>query len=352
MTHDDSEALRPKNAPLSLLQKLGWGPFFAEQADASVMAETPPVRVTEVHRSGHHVVGEGIDTILPPRPDTTVGDWILLNAEEPAESVVLERKNLIKRRAPGPERQVQLIGANLDTTFIVTSCNDDFNIARLERYVALALEDKASPVILLTKADLAEDVESYLSQARSISADVPVLAIDGRGEEPRERLAEWCKPGKTVAFIGSSGVGKSTLTNTLSGGQEIKTQGIREGDARGRHTTTSRQLHLLVSGCTVLDTPGMREVQLTDAASGLGELFADLQELSTQCRFRDCMHESEPGCAIKSALAAGEIGEARLERWKKLVAEDAFNSESLSPRRARDRTFGRIAKQPKKKGKK
>jgi len=352
MTHDDSEALRPKNAPLSLLQKLGWGPFFADQADASVMAETPPVRVTEVHRSGHHVVGEGIDTILPPRPDATVGDWILLNAEEPAESVVLERKNLIKRRAPGPERQVQLIGANLDTTFIVTSCNDDFNIARLERYVALALEDKASPVILLTKADLAEDVESYLSQARSISADVPVLAIDGRGEEPRERLAEWCKPGKTVAFIGSSGVGKSTLTNTLSGGQEIKTQGIREGDARGRHTTTSRQLHLLVSGCTVLDTPGMREVQLTDAASGLGELFADFQELSTQCRFRDCMHESEPGCAIKSALAAGEIGEARLERWKKLVAEDAFNSESLSPRRARDRTFGRISKQPKKKGKK
>lgn len=352
MTHDDSEALRPKNAPLSLLQKLGWGPFFADQADASVMAETPPVRVTEVHRSGHHVVGEGIDMILPPRPDATVGDWILLNAEEPAESVVLERKNLIKRRAPGPERQVQLIGANLDTTFIVTSCNDDFNIARLERYVALALEDKASPVILLTKADLAEDVESYLNQARSISADVPVLAIDGRGEEPRERLAEWCTPGKTVAFIGSSGVGKSTLTNTLSGGQEIKTQGIREGDARGRHTTTSRQLHLLVSGCTVLDTPGMREVQLTDAASGLGELFADLQELSTQCRFRDCMHESEPGCAIKSALAAGEIGEARLERWKKLVAEDAFNSESLSPRRARDRTFGRISKQPKKKGKK
>ncbi len=352
MTHDDSEALWPKNAPLSLLQKLGWGPFFAEQADASVMAETPPVRVTEVHRSGHHVVGEGIDTILPPRPDATVGDWILLNAEEPAESVVLERKNLIKRRAPGPERQVQLIGANLDTTFIVTSCNDDFNIARLERYVALALEDKASPVNLQTKSDLAEDVESYHSQARSISADVPVLAIDGRGEEPRERLAEWCKPGKTVAFIGSSGVGKSTLTNTLSGGQEIKTQGIREGDARGRHTTTSRQLHLLVSGCTVLDTPGMREVQLTDAASGLGELFADLQELSTQCRFRDCMHESEPGCAIKSALAAGEIGEARLERWKKLVAEDAFNSESLSPRRARDRTFGRISKQPKKKGKK
>ncbi|WP_438990284.1 ribosome small subunit-dependent GTPase A [Lentibacter sp.] len=352
MTDDTQEALRPKTAPLSLLQQLGWGPFFEDQAEASVIAATPPVRVTEVHRSGHHVLGEGIDMILPPRPDATVGDWLLLNAEEPAESVVLERKNLIKRRAPGGERQVQLIGANLDTTFIVTSCNDDFNIARLERYVALALEDRASPVILLTKADLAEDVESYLSQARSISADVPVLAIDGRGEEPRERLAHWCKPGKTVAFIGSSGVGKSTLTNTLSGGQEVKTQGIREADARGRHTTTSRQLHLLVSGCTVLDTPGMREVQLTDAASGLGELFADLQELGTQCRFRDCMHESEPGCAIKAALAAGEIGKARLLRWKKLVAEDAFNSESLSPRKAMDRTFGRVAKQGKKRGKK
>ncbi|MCV2892692.1 ribosome small subunit-dependent GTPase A [Lentibacter sp. XHP0401] len=351
MTRETTEGLPQKNIPLSLLQKLGWQPFFAEQTNVEAMAATPPVRVTEVHRSGHHVVGEGIDEIIPPRPDATVGDWLLLNEAEPAESVVLERKNLIKRRAPGPERQVQLIGANLDTTFIVTSCNDDFNIARLERYVALAFEDAAAPVILLTKADMSDDVESYLSQARSISKDVPVLVIDGRGEEPRDKLAGWCKPGKTVAFIGSSGVGKSTLTNALAGGQDIRTQGIREGDAKGRHTTTSRQLHMLASGCNVLDTPGMREVQLTDAASGLGDLFADLQELSTQCRFRDCKHESEPGCAVKAAHEAGNIDEPRLMRWKKLVAEDAFNSESLSPRKAMDRTFGRVTKQGKKRGK-
>ncbi len=359
MTKDYSQlglGKAPEARKLSMLERLGWQPFFAQQTDADTLAKTPPVRVTQVHRSAHQVVGEGIDKLIPPRHDATVGDWLLLDLEDVAASVVLERKNLIKRRAPGRVRAVQMIGANLDTTFIVTSCNDDFNVARLERYIALAFEDEAQPVILLTKADMCDDVESYIARAEAISDRVPVIAIDARGEEPLAKLAEWVKPGKTVAFLGSSGVGKSTLTNALGsdvdGGLEIETQAIREDDARGRHTTTSRQIHMLPNGCNVLDTPGMRELQLTDVASGLGDVFADLQELSTQCRFRDCAHESEPGCAVKAALEAGEIDEARLGRWKKLVAEDAFNSESLSARKAKDKTLGRVIKQFKKHGKK
>ncbi len=359
MTRDYSQFTlgdAPKPQPLSVLQRLGWQSFFAQQTDADEMRVTPPVRVIEVHRGAHHVVGEGIDKLIAPRPDATVGDWLLLNDEAELDSRLLERKSLIKRRAPGRVRAVQMIGANLDTTFIVTSCNDDFNIARLERYVALAFEDEADPVILLTKADMCDDVESYIARAQAISDRVPVIAIDARGEEPLEKLAEWIKPGKTVAFLGSSGVGKSTLTNALGSGQDcgldIETQAIREDDARGRHTTTSRRIHMLENGCNVLDTPGMRELQLTDAAAGLSDVFADLQELSTQCRFRDCAHESEPGCAVKAALAAGEIDEARIGRWKKLVAEDAFNSESLSERKARDKTLGRLIKQVKKHGKK
>jgi signal recognition particle receptor subunit beta len=179
------------------------------------------------------VAGDGIDETIPPGPDATVGDWLLLDRARPRSSRVLERKSLIKRRAPGTGREVQLIAANIDTVFVVTSCNADFNVARLERYVALAFEAGIDPVIVLTKADLTEDTAPYVEEARKVSDRVPVVALDARGEEPAEALADWCKPGRTVAFLGSSGVGKSTLTNALLGTQAIATQGIREDDAKG-----------------------------------------------------------------------------------------------------------------------
>lgn len=305
------------------------------------MAETPPVRVTQVHRNGLHVVGDGIDELVPPGPEATVGDWLMLNREAPAQSRVLERTSLIKRRAAGLERQVQMIAANLDTAFIVTSCNQDFNIARLERYIALAMEAEVAPVIVLTKPDIADDPERFAEEARTISDRVPVVVVNAKGEAVAEALAAWCRPGQTVAFMGSSGVGKSTLTNALSQGEAIETQAIREGDARGRHTTTRRQLHFVPSGCAVLDTPGMRELQMTDAETGIGDLFSDLRDLGEACKFRDCAHETEPGCAVLAALERGEIDAARIKRWKKLVAEERFNSESLSERRMRDKSFGR-----------
>lgn len=326
------------------LEALGWGPFFARQIDVEALSATPPVRVVAVHRSGLHVVGDGIDETIPPRADATVGDWLLLERARPRASRVLARKSLIKRRAPGTDRQVQLIAANVDTLFIVTSCNQDFNVARLERYVALAFEAGITPVIVLTKADLAPDPQPFLDAARAVSDRVEVVALDARGEEPARALAGWCEPGRTVAFVGSSGVGKSTLTNALAGTDAIATQAVREDDDKGRHTTTARALHGVPGGCLVLDTPGMRELQLADAAAGIEDVFEDIEALSDACRFRDCRHESEPGCAVQAAIEEGRLDPARLQRWRKLMAEDAFNSASLAERRTKDKAFGKMVR--------
>lgn len=336
-------ASAPKATP-SPLERLGWQNLFAQQVNSEELSETPPVRITSVHRSGLRARGAEHSVTLPPRNDATVGDWFLYNAAIPQDSRLLERKSLIKRRSPGKDRHEQLIAANLDTAFVVTSCNDDFSVARLERYVALALDAGVTPVILLTKVDLCSDTQNYLSEAQSISDTVEVIGLNAKAEDVTDRLAPWCKLGQTVAFLGSSGVGKSTLSNALIGTSDIATQDVREGDAKGRHTTTRRELHFVPGGCAVLDTPGMRELQLTDAAAGVGDLFADLETLQTQCKFRNCAHDSEPGCAIKAAIARGEIDSARLLRWQKLVAEDAFNTASLSERKHKEKHLSKIIK--------
>lgn len=333
----------PKRQP-AFLETLGWQSFFAQQTSADELAATPPVRVVEVHRNALHVLGEDIDQTIPPRRDATVGDWLLLDRRQLPASRLLERKSLLRRRAPGTDRHVQLIAANIDTAFVVSSCNQDFNIARLERYIALAFEAQITAVILLTKPDLIGDAQDYADRAASISDRVPVVALDARGEEPRTKLAPWCKCGQTIAFLGSSGVGKSTLTNALAGSQAIATQAIREDDAKGRHTTTRRQLHAVPGGCLVLDTPGMRELQLAGVTSGLDDLFADLADLAAKCRFADCAHESEPGCAVRDAIRSGALDEARLARWRKLKAEEAFNSASLAERRSKDKAFGKMVR--------
>lgn len=347
MVHDYSAFLpggTPQRREPTALERLGWGPAFASQIDVNALTATPPVRVVAVHRSGLQVAGDGIDEMIPPGPEATVGDWLLFDRARPRSSHLLERKSLIKRRAPGTGRDVQLIAANIDTVFVVTSCNQDFNVARLERYVALAFEAGIEPVILLTKADLTEDTAPYIEDASKVSDRVPAVALDARAEEPAEALADWCKPGRTVAFLGSSGVGKSTLTNALLGTHTIATQGIREDDARGRHTTTRRELHATPGDCLVLDTPGMRELQLTDAAAGIADVFEDIEALTGRCRFTDCQHETEPGCAVLAAVDEGSLDPARLARWHKLLAEDAFNSASLAERREKDRAFGKLVR--------
>ena len=328
-----------------LLQALGWQPHFADQLLIPVNNEDSnltPVRITEVRGSGLHVVGAGIDEIIRPRRNVTVvvGDWVLLSPTVKRPKKLLERKSLIKRRAPGPSRKIQLIAANLDTVFVVSSCNQDFNVARMERYVAMALEANVAPVIVLTKRDLYDDLDdeeapamldSYLQEAKGIAGStIPVVFLDARGEEPTHKLAEWIRPGQTVAFLGSSGVGKSTIVNSLCGFQVAPTGPIHEDSGQGRHTTTRRQLFFLPNGCAILDTPGLRELQLIDAANGLAEVFSDFVELSRQCRFNDCKHVGEPGCAIEAALKNDEIDGERLARWEKLVEEDLINTQSLA----------------------
>ena len=319
------------------LRALGWSKYFADQATSAALSKTPPVRITQVHRNTLHIQGVDLDMIIPGLHGVTVGDWLLFDADAPRNSQLLSRKSLIKRRAPGHDRKEQLIAANLDTAFVVTSCNNDFSLARLERYVAMAHEAGVTPVIILSKIDLTTEASDFAAQAQSISPQLSVVCLDARSPEAVELLRPWCQAGQTVAFLGSSGVGKSTLTNSLAGNEAIATQDVRASDDKGRHTTTGRQLHILPSGCAVLDTPGMREIQLTDVSVGLEETFADLHALKQNCRFNDCAHKTEPGCAVQAAVASGEVDVPRLQRWLKLVAEDAENTKFLANRKLRDR---------------
>lgn len=324
------------------MEKLGWKPFFSQQTNIDDPVGSLPVRVVEVHRTGLHVLGQNLDTVIPPGLEATVGDWLLYNQHHPSSSKVLQRRSVFERRAPGSDRKRQLIAANVDTVFIVSSCNRDFNVARLERYVALAFEAEVTPVILLTKADLCDDPDPFVAEASAISSRVLVEVLNALSEEPITKLAPWCKLGQTVAFLGSSGVGKSTLVNALFMDGVADTAAIREDDSKGRHTTTRRQLHFTSDGCAVLDTPGMRELQLTDVEAGIADVFADMVALAGQCRFNDCKHDTEPGCAIQSALEHGDIDAARFARWGKLAAEERFNSSSLAERKSAGKSLHKM----------
>jgi ribosome biogenesis GTPase len=218
----------------------------------------------------------------------------------------------------------------VDTLLIVTSCNEDFSPTRLERYLALANDAGIHPLIVLTKADRVEDAERYRSEAAALQRGLEVVTLNATAPEAAAILAPWCREGQTIALVGSSGVGKSTLLNTLAGLSEEDQQltgSIREADAKGRHTTTSRSLHRIKNGGWVIDTPGMRSLHMSDAASGLATLFAEISELAPHCRFNNCTHEHEPGCAVREAVASGKLDAERLERWRKLDAENRENTQ-------------------------
>lgn len=330
-------------AHISDLASFGWNIFFASQIEGDLHA-LRPVRVMEVHRSRIRVAGPDIDQQIPrfscelegEKTVATVGDWLLLDAETFRPQKMLKRKSLFKRLAPGKGRRVQLIAANIDTLFIVSSCNQEFSPKRLERYLAMAQEADVTPVLVLTKADLADAPEEFATAATKLLSNLVVEIVDARNPDSVAHLSKWCEPGQTVALVGSSGVGKSTLINTLIGFDHIATQGIREDDGKGRHTTSSRTLHHLPTGGWLLDTPGMRELQITDVEEGIKDVFSDIIELSLSCRFNDCKHMSEPGCMVQAALKAGDLDPERLNNWRKLVAEETQNNTSLSQRRTRN----------------
>lgn len=332
------------------LADLGWNSFYQSQLDPDALENALPVRVITVHRGGLDVAGPGIAArILPYAHDSsddeaaaTVGDWLLLDrARRPLRR--LERKSLFKRKAAGAGRQIQLIAANVDTLFVLSACGQDFNPARLERYLALAREADVTPVIVLTKADQLDAPGDFASTAARLMPGLLVETVDARDRNSTACLDAWCGHGQTVALVGSSGVGKSTLINTMTGAA-LATQAVRLEDQKGRHTTTGRSLHRLPAGGWLIDTPGIRELQLTDVKAGVDDVFEDIVALADDCRFADCRHESEPGCAVRAAIAAGTLDPSRLRRHRKLTTEESRNSASLAARLARDKAFGKMAK--------
>jgi len=329
------------------LEQLGWNSFFSEQVTAEESDDCQPVRVMSVHRGRVTVAGKGFDgsisSSLPGgggaenRP--TVGDWLLIDRDSRGLVRILERTSLFKRPAPGDERRTQLIAANVDTLFIVTSCNQDFNVARIERYLVLAGEVGVRPVLVLTKVDLSPAPQSFAEEARALQAGLVVEQVNARSAASVAGLARYCGLGQTVALVGSSGVGKSTLVNTLKGTDSIATQAVREDDGKGRHTTTVREMHRLGGGADgagwLVDTPGMRELQMSEVAAGVIEVFDDVTGVALECKFTNCGHVDEPGCAIQAAMAEGTLDPARVERWRKLAQEDAANSGAAAVRRSR-----------------
>ena len=292
-----------------------------------------PARVTAQHKERYEIVcRHGIAHARLKAKEyyagaelfPTVGDYVMIHYNETGDSLItatLPRRTFFSRREPGPVPRDQAVAANFDLVFLMQSMNRDFNPRRLERYLTLAWQSGASPAVLLTKADLAEDHADYLARAERAAPGVPVHVISARTGYGIDRLKAALLPGTTVVFLGSSGVGKSSLVNALAGEELMPTLEIREWDSKGRHTTTERELVRLSSGALVIDTPGMRELGLWDADAGVSDAFADVEALFARCRFSDCRHDTEPGCAVKAALADGTLDVARWEAYLRLKVE-------------------------------
>ena len=330
----------------SSLSDLGWQPFFQQQLSLDEWDETIPARVVEQYKSEITVATEqGVFNIplLATMPEMVIGDWLLLDSQQHVIRL-LERKTCFSRKAAGSKLKRQLISANVDTAFIVSSMNDDFNLNRIERFLSLVNESGAEPIVLLSKSDQSEIPQSFVAQVQALDPFLMVESINCLDAVSTNKLSPWIKQGTTIAVLGSSGVGKSTLINTLLGKEQQSTAGIREDDDKGRHTTTRRSLISLGAGGMILDTPGMREIQIADCKEGIATTFADIEAYAEQCKFSDCQHQAEPGCAVQQAIVSGDLDQRRLNNYLKLLREEAFNSSSLSERRSSDKALGKYYK--------
>jgi len=340
------------SSPVYSLHQLGWRASYAQHLALDDFESAYPARVMAVHRSGLAVLSSRghAHVVVPQRVvdalevSIAVGDWVLVEDANERVARLVERQSLIERIGAGTDGHRQSIAANVDTLFVVSSCNEDFNPSRLERYLALAHQAGVEPVVVLTKADLCSQAGAYVAQAHGVARGAAVVAVDATKPEGLGSLARWLAEGNTVAFVGSSGVGKSTLTNALVGNPAQLTSAIRDDDARGRHTTTGREMFLTCTGAWVIDTPGMRELRVGAAVEGVQTTFDDVQSLALACRFRDCSHGGEAGCAVRAALDEGRLELRRWTSYQKLQREVAEASRTIRERHENNRQFGCMAR--------
>lgn len=321
------------------LEQLGWDSFFESHFKPFAEKELYPARVALEFKNQYQLYSQFGEVPAEMsgklrheavrREDLpAVGDWVVIRYLQPEHKAlivdVLPRKSKFVRKAPGDTADLQILASNIDTVFLVTGLDRDFNLRRLERYLTLAWNSGASPVVLLNKADLCEDLEKKVSTVERVAIDVPVLAISAKQDVDLSLLYNYFGEGETAVLLGSSGVGKSTIINRLLGEQVQAVQEVRDRDGRGRHTTTHRALFMLPKGGMIIDTPGLREIQLWEVGEGLQEAFEDIEELAQFCKFRNCRHLSEPGCEVKRAVEEGEIPRERYESYQKLQHELAY----------------------------
>jgi ribosome biogenesis GTPase len=315
------------------LASFGWDEQLARDFEPLRAPGTVPARVIAEHRDRYVVraaAGERAAVLAGrlrhqsrAREDLpATGDWVAVDEGDGTAAIhaVLPRRSLFLRKAAGETTEAQVLAANVDVALIAAALPDDVNPRRIERYLALAWESGAVPVVLLTKADLVDDVDSAVRGVRAVAPGVDVAAVSAVTGAGVDVLARWLQPGRTAVLLGASGAGKSTLANLLLGEDALRTAAVRE-DGKGRHTTTHRQLVQLRNGALLIDTPGMRELQLWSADAGLESAFADVEALAARCRFGDCAHELEPGCAVRAAAESGTLDPARLESWRRLRRE-------------------------------
>lgn len=308
-----------------------------------------PARITRVHRERYHIVSEHGESGAKLKGSTfyndegavtypAVGDFVLVRYNSQGDSViytVLPRRSYFSRLDPTTRQTEQIVATNFDYVFIMVSLNHNFSIGRIERYATAAWQSGATPVIILTKADLVEDVSIYINQACQAAPGVDVVAISSLTGEGIEELNRYVTLGKTIVFLGSSGIGKSTLVNALAGKEIMNTNGIREDDSKGYHTTTHRQMIELENGALIIDTPGMRELGMWNVSEGLKESFGDVEELVQQCRFHNCTHGNEPGCAVRAAIEDGTLSANRYKSYVKLQRESKMREQKEALKQSR-----------------